>query len=37
MKLALTTKCEVHQEMLCAYLSAALLAGLGADALFGLR
>jgi divalent metal cation (Fe/Co/Zn/Cd) transporter len=29
------TKSEGQQNMLCAYLSAALLVGLGADALFG--
>jgi divalent metal cation (Fe/Co/Zn/Cd) transporter len=31
-----TTKREEQQNMLCAYLSAALLSGLGANALFGL-
>lgn len=30
------TKSEGQQNMLCAYLSAALLAGLGANTLFGL-
>jgi divalent metal cation (Fe/Co/Zn/Cd) transporter len=30
------TRSEAQQNMLCAYLSAALLVGLGANALFGL-